>query len=164
MFIYILERRNIPQNSMLMWWNDVRKLARLRASFLTPFFLVSGRKSVSMPSRSSDQLTMQKAPVLFYSEAFLRLERSRFIALRCRESYIKPACSHARSIVAQLRSRSSSGGCQPARTQRLRAATSIGRFSCRATIVARPLGVRPSIREPSTLQPKCSRQGCVRGL
>lgn len=58
----------------------------------------------------------------------------------------------------------SSGGCQPAITQRRRALTRCSLLSWRATTVARPQAVCPVIRVPSSLQRKCSRQVWRRGL
>ena len=56
------------------------------------------------------------------------------------------------------------GGCQPALTQARRTKTAMRLFSWRLMTVARPQGVRPRMRVPSSLQVKCSHQDCCRGL
>lgn len=45
----------------------------------------------------------------------------------------------------------SSGGCQPAKTQKRRASTTYSLFICSASIVARPTEVMPMTCVPSTL-------------
>ncbi len=56
------------------------------------------------------------------------------------------------------------GGCQPATAHCRRAGTINSLFMRRATTVARPVGGRPMIWPPSSLQRKWSDQLCVRGL
>ncbi len=56
------------------------------------------------------------------------------------------------------------GGCRPMLTQTARAETASGRLNRRASTVARPQGVMPTICVPSSLQAKCSCQRCCRGL
>ncbi len=51
-----------------------------------------------------------------------------------------------------------SGGCQPAETHSLRTSTAIRLLSCKLITVARPQGVRPRMRVPSSLQLKWSDQ------
>jgi len=52
-------------------------------------------------------------------------------------------------------------GCQPAKSQRRRARTNIGRLSCNATTVARPVGVKPRISVWSAFHSKCTCQSCL---
>src|SRR5262249_17527023 len=56
------------------------------------------------------------------------------------------------------------GGCQPTLTQSCRALTRVGRFRFNVTTVARPVGVRPMIRSPCSVQRKCSCQSCRPGF
>ena len=56
------------------------------------------------------------------------------------------------------------GGCKPAEARSRRRLITPGRFSKRASIVARPQGVCPTIWVVSSLQLKCSCQFCCRGL
>jgi hypothetical protein len=58
----------------------------------------------------------------------------------------------------------STGGCQPALIHSRRTRTAMSLLSCSAATVARPEAVRPTIREPSSLQEKCRLQRWRRGL
>ncbi len=56
------------------------------------------------------------------------------------------------------------GGCQPTATHACLARTRVGRLRWRALTVARPVGVAPMIKHPSSDQRKCSCQSWCRGL
>jgi hypothetical protein len=66
--------------------------------------------------------------------------------------------------VGEIRSYSSLGGCHPTNIQRCRATSRCGRLRFIATTVTRPMAVIPCMKRPSSLQRKCFRQCCVRGL
>jgi len=73
-------------------------------------------------------------------------------------------CKHNSRFSLSLVSRLCGGGGRPCRVHTWRACTNEGRLSRRVWIVARPIAVRPRIREESRLQRKWSCQWLTRGL